>query len=336
MTCTSLLLFLSLGSFSSRTIQRAAKDMSNPWPTSPNITANRKGNVIMVYTAAEARKGKKRKRLNKLVAFDLCFNRVIWWIKWQRQTWIDLPVTGHSVSVNNALETSCEGVEGEQSGRRGGAGQAVVEGVHAAATLPLKMEGKAAHQLFYFTKSNLQQHCMSLICCCVHLTPPSLRALCSSGSLAVGHQASAIRHLSVTEGLQRFSTSWMALHFWTRTFHWGRRATARCSSCCRKASVWDNTWKTRWGSENREFSNRLTREDIKKGTLPHSLNTFGTFGVSKKRKCWYWCRNKQKKGTHWFDVFNPTLKALQNFFSLSCTLWVYKCLRVEAARHKNK
>lgn len=51
---TSLVLFLSFGSFSSRTIQREANVISRPWPTSPNITANRKGKVIMVYTAVEA------------------------------------------------------------------------------------------------------------------------------------------------------------------------------------------------------------------------------------------------------------------------------------------
>lgn len=51
---TSLSLFLSLGSFSSRTIQRAPRVISRPWPTSPNITANRKGKVMMVYTAAKA------------------------------------------------------------------------------------------------------------------------------------------------------------------------------------------------------------------------------------------------------------------------------------------
>lgn len=48
---TSLLLFLNLGSFSSRTIQRAAIVITMPWPTSPNITANRKGKVMMVNTA---------------------------------------------------------------------------------------------------------------------------------------------------------------------------------------------------------------------------------------------------------------------------------------------
>lgn len=58
---TSLLLFFSLGSFSSRTIQRAPSAISKPWPTSPNITANRKGKVMMVYNAAKGTTGMKRR-----------------------------------------------------------------------------------------------------------------------------------------------------------------------------------------------------------------------------------------------------------------------------------
>ena len=36
--------------FSARIIQRAAENMMRPWPASPNITANRKGKVAIVYT----------------------------------------------------------------------------------------------------------------------------------------------------------------------------------------------------------------------------------------------------------------------------------------------
>ena len=36
--------------FSARIIQRAAENMMSPWPASPNITANRKGKVAIVYT----------------------------------------------------------------------------------------------------------------------------------------------------------------------------------------------------------------------------------------------------------------------------------------------
>ena len=73
------------------------------------------------------------------------------------------------------------------------------------------------------------------------LTVPSISALCSSSSFLTGHQASAIRHLSVTDGLQRLSTVCTALHFRTRTRHRGSCATARVSSCCRYCSVWART-----------------------------------------------------------------------------------------------
>lgn len=52
-------------------------------------------------------------------------------------TWVNLTVTGHSISLYDALEAGREGVGREQGGRRGGAGEAVVERVHPAATLPL-------------------------------------------------------------------------------------------------------------------------------------------------------------------------------------------------------
>uniref|UniRef100_A0A0E9RKP6 Uncharacterized protein n=1 Tax=Anguilla anguilla TaxID=7936 RepID=A0A0E9RKP6_ANGAN len=47
----SFVLFLNLGSFSSRTIHSATAVMRRPCPTSPNMTANKKGKVIIVYTA---------------------------------------------------------------------------------------------------------------------------------------------------------------------------------------------------------------------------------------------------------------------------------------------
>lgn len=149
------------------------------------------------------------------------------------------------------------------------------------------------------------------------LTPPSLRALCSSGSLAVGHQASAIRHLSVTEGLQRFSTIWTALHFCTRTFHWGSTATARISSCCRKASVCDITWsirEVRVGGDAK-CCRRTDLAISPEGCSPLIMWMFGAF-----------------IDTHRSDVFDSGLKSLQYLLSLSGALWVGKCLRVEAAR----
>ena len=39
--------------FSKRIIARAKEAMMRPWPASPNITANRKGKVMMVYGARE-------------------------------------------------------------------------------------------------------------------------------------------------------------------------------------------------------------------------------------------------------------------------------------------
>lgn len=57
-----------------------------------------------------------------------------------RRTWIDFPVAGHSVGINNVLETSCERVDGEEGRWSAGVGQAVVERVNTTSTLPLKKE----------------------------------------------------------------------------------------------------------------------------------------------------------------------------------------------------
>lgn len=45
---TSFSTFFMPGRFSLSTIQRAKRNISSPWPTSPNMTANRKGKVMMV------------------------------------------------------------------------------------------------------------------------------------------------------------------------------------------------------------------------------------------------------------------------------------------------
>lgn len=45
---TSLVLFWARRLFSLMTIQRAKPSMIAPWPQSPNITANRKGKVMIV------------------------------------------------------------------------------------------------------------------------------------------------------------------------------------------------------------------------------------------------------------------------------------------------
>lgn len=117
------------------------------------------------------------------------------------------------------------------------------------------------------------------------LTVPSLRALCRAGSWLTGHQASAIRHLSVTDGLHRFSTIWTALHFWIWTFHCGRTPTARASSCWRYCSVWESTCvECRWEILSAGWSTSLI-------TMPFFL---GPFNGLKKNK-YYFAKSRQ----HW-------------------------------------
>lgn len=62
------------------------------------------------------------------------------------------------------------------------------------------------------------------------LTVPSMSALCRSRSFFSGHQASAMRHLSVTEGLHRFMMECMALYFPTRTCREPKH-TSQCILC---------------------------------------------------------------------------------------------------------
>lgn len=50
---TSLSFFWALSRLSRKTRKRAAAVISMPWPRSPNITANRKGKVMMVYGAKD-------------------------------------------------------------------------------------------------------------------------------------------------------------------------------------------------------------------------------------------------------------------------------------------
>lgn len=45
---TSFCAFFTAGRSSASTMARAKRNMSSPWPTSPNITAKRKGKVMMV------------------------------------------------------------------------------------------------------------------------------------------------------------------------------------------------------------------------------------------------------------------------------------------------
>jgi len=50
---TSLSLFICWNFFSSRTIHRAATNMSTPWPASPNIRENRNGKLMTANGAEE-------------------------------------------------------------------------------------------------------------------------------------------------------------------------------------------------------------------------------------------------------------------------------------------
>ena len=67
---TSLVLFWARRLFSLMTIQSAKPSMTAPWPQSPNITANKKGKVMIVYGAA-GRKGQEAQLfLNKKASVE--------------------------------------------------------------------------------------------------------------------------------------------------------------------------------------------------------------------------------------------------------------------------
>lgn len=51
--------FWAISLLSLNTRYRAAQVMSVPWPRSPNITANRKGKVMMVYGAGDEELGRQ-------------------------------------------------------------------------------------------------------------------------------------------------------------------------------------------------------------------------------------------------------------------------------------
>lgn len=55
---TSLSVFWAIRRLSLNTRYRAAQVMSVPWPMSPNMTANRKGKVMMVYGAGGETRGR--------------------------------------------------------------------------------------------------------------------------------------------------------------------------------------------------------------------------------------------------------------------------------------
>lgn len=65
---TSLSPFLVDKTFSLTIIQTAKRVIKKPCPASPNITANKKGNVIIVKGA---RKGERKKRLLRVKFFEI-------------------------------------------------------------------------------------------------------------------------------------------------------------------------------------------------------------------------------------------------------------------------
>lgn len=62
---TSLSFFWAVSLLSLSTRYKAAQVMSVPWPRSPNMTANRKGKVIMVYGAGDKEAGWYGTRCNR-------------------------------------------------------------------------------------------------------------------------------------------------------------------------------------------------------------------------------------------------------------------------------
>ena len=66
--------------FSLNTIHKANRNMIKPWPQSPNMTAKRNGNVMMVNRAVCRKKVKKTKQKNI---------KFIWTIEW-KATYIDI------------------------------------------------------------------------------------------------------------------------------------------------------------------------------------------------------------------------------------------------------
>lgn len=89
---TSSWIFFAASCLSLITRNSANSNIKNPWPTSPNMMANRNGNVMMVYGAEK----------NK------CDN--FWSSSEHPQifTWINLPVASDTISIHNILETAGE------------------------------------------------------------------------------------------------------------------------------------------------------------------------------------------------------------------------------------
>lgn len=71
-TQTSLSVFFACKGFSFQTIHAAKVAIKNPWPRSPNMTANKNGNEMMVYGAESL---KIRIRINSIeISFKVKFS----------------------------------------------------------------------------------------------------------------------------------------------------------------------------------------------------------------------------------------------------------------------
>lgn len=69
-------------------------------------------------------------------------------------TWINLSVTGHTISIHNVLEAGSECVGVKECWRRCGCRKTVVEGVHTATTLSLRNRKDKKLSIAEFTAPN--------------------------------------------------------------------------------------------------------------------------------------------------------------------------------------
>ncbi len=68
-----------------------------------------------------------------------------------RVTWVNLSVTGHTISFHNVLEAGSECVGDKVCWRRCGCRKMVVEGVHTATTLSLRNRNDKKSSIAEFT-----------------------------------------------------------------------------------------------------------------------------------------------------------------------------------------
>lgn len=107
---TSFSFFWERIRLSLNTIQTAKRVIKMPWPKSPNITANRKGNVMIVYGAMNKPKKDKDKVENNsqhttLLSHSktnvkwLILKLLVRWTPWENLPWQDLPPSQSSDGI---------------------------------------------------------------------------------------------------------------------------------------------------------------------------------------------------------------------------------------------